>query len=269
MLRGLIDFVLSSHPVSRYLVENFIILIIPMMCIDGVIEGWYRCGLGGYDLNRVWTNPDSTAHSVVWHSKNLIKEISRQRHVEAYIDFHGHSWLHGSFMYGCPNDGNTAFEGCEKILPRIVSVLSDAFSWPKCVFSYPGQRKSCSRIVVRTELGIVHCFTLESSFGGIQGGPSAGVLNDERIWKELGAKIAEGLYHLLLQPATPLRTYAQGNAWPETEARLKELGTVKIVGKSGKKEGENGRKVKRNVVIAKRNRVRVPAVSGGFCGPHK
>jgi hypothetical protein len=254
MLRGLIDYVLSGTPAAKFLVDSYIILIVPMMCIDGVIEGSYRCDLHGYDLNRVWTKPDQIMHSVVWHTKNLIQEIRRQRVVEAYIDFHGHSQMHGTFMYGCPNDGIPAFFGSEKVLPRIMSVLSQAFSWQKCVFSYPNQRKSCSRIVVRTEMDIVHCFTLESSFGGIPNGPMAGILNDERIWLELGGKVIDGLYHLLVQPFTQLRSYAQSNSWPETEARLRELGAVKVTGKKeGDKRSKGGRCIQRT------NKIRLPS----------
>lgn len=33
-----------------------------MLNPDGVINGNYRASLSGYDLNRVWKNPDSTLH---------------------------------------------------------------------------------------------------------------------------------------------------------------------------------------------------------------
>jgi hypothetical protein len=179
-----------------------------MMCIDGVVEGFYRCSLGGYDLNRVWDDPSPTEHPVVYHVKELMREISARQKIDAYIDLHGHSFQHGTFAFGCPNSDQPELRNSEKILPRMLSILSDAFSWPKCVFSYPDVRKSASRIVVRREMNVVHAFTIETSFGGIISGPMAGTLNDERIWRDFGAKVAEGLYHLLGKDVSPLRTFA-------------------------------------------------------------
>lgn len=210
VLHGLIDFLLSDHPAARYLVDKFVIKIIPMLNIDGVVEGNYRIGLSGVDLNRVWTKPDPFLHPVITTTKKLIKDLSINGNISVYIDFHGHSRLNGSFAYGCPND--TDFEikslvNTEKILPRIISFLSDAFSWGSCKFSFPKERKDASRIVIRKEFNVVQSFTIESSFGGIVSGPRSGVLYDELVWKELGAKCGEGVYHLVTKDTSPLAAY--------------------------------------------------------------
>lgn len=248
VMHGLIDFLTSSHPAAELLLENHIVKIIPMTNIDGVIEGYYRIGLAGSDLNRVWMNPNPAIHPVICAIKDLVKDIQEERKIAAYIDFHGHSRLHGTFAYGCPNDkteliiptsdvdthgdlGEEADENShkdqdddllsdlhkesssehlnenepnhlthiEKIYPRMVAYLSDAFSWGNCVFSIPKERKAASRIVMRKEFNIIQSFTVESSFGGIINGPRAGYLYDEIIWKELGAKCGEGLFHLLTE----------------------------------------------------------------------
>ncbi len=47
-----IDFLLGNSPIARVLRENFVFKIIPMLNVDGVLNGNYRCGLGGVDLNR-------------------------------------------------------------------------------------------------------------------------------------------------------------------------------------------------------------------------
>jgi hypothetical protein len=61
--------------------------------------------------------------------------------------------------------------------------------------------------VFRRELGIIQSFTLETSFGGVSDGPRAGALYDEIIWKEIGAKCGEALYHLLIGQESPLSNY--------------------------------------------------------------
>lgn len=286
VMHGVIDFLVSGHPAAQQLLETNIIKIVPMVNIDGVVEGFYRAGIGGTDLNRVWVNPDPSLHPVVCAIKELVSNIQKERKISIYVDFHGHSRLHGTFAYGCPNDiekdnntnfdfilpdndndidndndlnlnfvnndenndnnnnnnneeedddGSTdlynfiisdkkskklntlqthqktesendfknsmdnSFKNIERIFPRMISYLTDAFSWGNCVFSFPKERKAASRIVMRKEFNIVQSFTIESSFGGIANGPRAGILYDESIWKELGTKCAESLFHLLTQ----------------------------------------------------------------------
>ena len=79
--------------------------------------------------------------------------------------------------------------------PRILSYLCDTFSWQHCEFSYPEDRKSAGRIVVRTELNVIQSFTVETSFGGILAGPRAGMLYDQLLWEELGQKCCKALYY--------------------------------------------------------------------------
>lgn len=43
---------------AQKLRDKFIFKLIPMLNPDGVIHGNYRTNLAGYDLNRVWENPD-------------------------------------------------------------------------------------------------------------------------------------------------------------------------------------------------------------------
>lgn len=206
VLHGLIDYLVSDTIGARYLRSNFLIKIVPMVNIDGVIEGFYRISLSGQDLNRVWKNPDPILHPVVTSVKEHIKKISSEREIAVYLDFHGHSRLHGTFAYGCPNDENPSLRGQEKLFPRMLSLLCDAFSWSNCVFSFPVERKAASRIVVRTEVDVVQSFTIETSFGGIVNGARGGFLYNETIWKEIGMKCGETLYHMFLDES-PVRGY--------------------------------------------------------------
>jgi hypothetical protein len=123
------------------------------------------------------------------------------------LDFHGHSRLHGTFAYGCPNDDDPELRDHEKTMPRVLAFLSDAFSWSHCVFSFPKDRKAAGRIVTRLESNVVNSFTIESSFGGICAGPRAGCLYDEILWKELGLKCGVAVYHMLKGQNLPLVSY--------------------------------------------------------------
>ena len=52
MLKGILDFIMEQSSDSKNFLENFVLVIIPMMNPDGVIHGNYRCSLSGVDLNR-------------------------------------------------------------------------------------------------------------------------------------------------------------------------------------------------------------------------
>lgn len=54
IIEYIIDFLLGNSPAARSLRENFVFKIVPMLNIDGVIIGNYRCNLSGADLNRQW-----------------------------------------------------------------------------------------------------------------------------------------------------------------------------------------------------------------------
>jgi hypothetical protein len=116
--------------------------------------------------------------------------------------------MNGTFAYGCPG-----LEGCtkgeEKLFPKIVSILNSGFSFKKCMFSMPQSRLTASRCVARIEMGIQHSFCIESSFAGITNGRLPIVLYDESGWKEVGASIAEGIYHLLTLENSRIRNLAE------------------------------------------------------------
>ena len=213
VLHGLIEYLLSKKPFSQYLLDHFVFKIVPMVNIDGVVEGYYRVGLEGEDLNRVWNKPDPTKHPVVFQTKKLMHEMNRKMGVAAYIDFHGHSREHGTFAYGCPWEESEnlplSMINKEKIFPKILANLCEDFCFEKCVFSIPQKRKDASRCVVRRELGVVNSFTIESSFGGHLGGLWSNTLYNDSTWKEIGEKVGESLYHLLAEPATQVLKSAE------------------------------------------------------------
>lgn len=54
IMEYMIDFLLGNSMLAKILRDNFIFKIVPMLNIDGVIIGNYRCNLTGADLNRQW-----------------------------------------------------------------------------------------------------------------------------------------------------------------------------------------------------------------------
>ena len=114
---------MSDDDVAKYLRNNFVFKIIPMLNPDGVIIGNYRCSLSGLDLNRQWISPDEEYHPEIFHPKKLMTTIFEKdkRNIWIYCDLHGHSKKKNSFFYGCNTSSNGGFLSWTivRLLPRI------------------------------------------------------------------------------------------------------------------------------------------------------
>lgn len=66
MAQGVMRSFLKNNPQIRYLLDNYIIKIFPMINVDGVIYGNFRCDVTGVDLNRRWREPSKIFHPQVF-----------------------------------------------------------------------------------------------------------------------------------------------------------------------------------------------------------
>ncbi|XP_073936288.1 cytosolic carboxypeptidase 6 isoform X4 [Castor canadensis] len=73
--QGIIDFLVSQHPIARVLREHLVFKIAPMLNPDGVYLGNYRCSLMGFDLNRHWLDPSPWVHPTLHGVKQLIIQM--------------------------------------------------------------------------------------------------------------------------------------------------------------------------------------------------
>jgi murein tripeptide amidase MpaA len=72
LIEQITEFLLGNTLEARILRENFIFKIVPMLNIDGVINGNYRCNLAGVDLNRQWIDPSRKLHPTIFNTKYVI-----------------------------------------------------------------------------------------------------------------------------------------------------------------------------------------------------
>uniref|UniRef100_A0A3Q4I8B8 AGBL carboxypeptidase 4 n=1 Tax=Neolamprologus brichardi TaxID=32507 RepID=A0A3Q4I8B8_NEOBR len=128
--QGVIDFLVSQHPVAQILRDHVIFKIVPMLNPDGVYLGNYRCSLMGFDLNRHWQDPSPWAHPTLHAVKQLIVQMNQDPRVslEFYIDVHAHSTMLNGFMYG------NVFEDEERVqrqavFPRLLCQNAPDFSF--------------------------------------------------------------------------------------------------------------------------------------------
>ena len=164
-IKGAIDFLLGDSDEAKYLRDNFVFKIIPMINVDGVICGNTRTSLSGCDLNRRWTNPNIILHPEIFYSKEMIMNFSKKYKIECIVDFHGHFGAFNSFFYGNFKEDNFSFG---KYFPFSCAKKSKVIQFEKSKFKMPKFKNGTGRINLFHELNIENVFTLETSYFGYQ-----------------------------------------------------------------------------------------------------
>ncbi|NWQ76524.1 CBPC4 carboxypeptidase, partial [Columbina picui] len=183
VMKGTLEFLVSSDPIADLLRKCFIFKIIPMLNPDGVINGNHRCSLSGDDLNRQWLTPSSQLHPTIYHAKGLLcylRSIGRAPLV--FCDYHGHSQKKNVFLYGCSIKETLWQAGCTvdtavitedvgyRTLPKILDKVAPAFVMNSCSFLVEKSRESTARVVVWKEVGVLRSYTMESTYCGCSHG---------------------------------------------------------------------------------------------------
>ncbi|XP_071799299.1 cytosolic carboxypeptidase 6-like [Asterias amurensis] len=192
--QGLIDFLLSQHPIARVLRDHVVFKIVPMLNPDGVYLGNYRCSLMGFDLNRHWHEPSPWAHPTLHANKHLLMDMndSNKMDVDFYVDIHAHSTLMNGFMYGNVYDDPVRYEK-QAVFPRLMCANAEDFSMMNTSFNRDAVKAGTGR---RFLGGILDenslCYTLEVSFFCYtMTGGSTLVPYDEEGYMRLGRNLAK------------------------------------------------------------------------------
>ena len=202
MMKGCIDYLLSDAEVARELRRKFVFKIVPMLCPDGVINGNYRCGISGHDMNRRWAKPNPKQHSTIYHAKLMIEEMLQEREVVLFCDLHGHSRKKNVFLYGCDsrfwnpkqNTGRVPEPLAEKMFPMLMQEHSESFSFKNCRFKVQKSKASTSRVVNWQQMGIHNSYTIEASFCGPDTGEYSGIHFDIFQLEKMGKCICLSIF---------------------------------------------------------------------------
>lgn len=132
IMHGTLEFLVGDEDGAKYLRNNFVFKIIPMLNPDGVIIGNYRCSLSCQDLNRQWTACNSKQYPENFASKMMMRKTLESRDILFYCDYHGHSRQKNAFMYGCSNQKADRLK--ERIFPLLFHKNTENFSFNNCNF---------------------------------------------------------------------------------------------------------------------------------------
>ena len=164
-IKGAIDLLLGDSDEAKYLRDNFVFKIVPMINVDGVICGNTRTSLSGCDLNRRWTNPNIILHPEIFYTKEMIMNFSKKFKIDCIVDFHGHFGAFNSFFYGNYKEDNFSFG---KYFPFSCAKKSNVIQFEKSKFKMPKYKKGTGRINLFRELNVENVLTLETSYFGYQ-----------------------------------------------------------------------------------------------------
>lgn len=202
MMRGVLEFLVSEGAEARALRERFVFRVVPMVNVDGVVHGNYRCSLAGCDLNRRYKNPSKVLHPEIWAVKRAARQFARERSLALYCDLHGHSRRKNIFMYG---NHNASAPEQPRLFPFILSKLLSYFSFEASRFAVQRSKESTARITMWRELKIPAIYTMEASFCGADRGPLAGAHFSPDHLQECGRKLCEALILYCNVEVPPLR----------------------------------------------------------------
>ena len=193
-IKGAIEFLMGESDEAKYLRDNFIFKIIPMINVDGVIQGNTRTSIAGCDLNRRWKNPNEFFHPEIYYAKEMVKEFSNKRKIRCIVDFHGHFGAFNSFFYGNHRKDNFSYG---KFFPFTCAKKSKVISFEKSGFSMPKYKKGTGRINLFQEFNIDNVVTLETSLFGCNTKDYSNQYFNIETLKEIGRDICVGIlyYH--------------------------------------------------------------------------
>ena len=125
----------------------------------------------------------------MFHTKALIKQMQAERELFLFCDLHGHSRKKNMFMYGNCNKNDTHVK--EKIFPFLLEKAADIFNFSDCAFAVQKSKESTARVVGWKELGIMNCYTLESTFCGSDFGKYQDLHFNTNMLQSIGPKFCE------------------------------------------------------------------------------
>jgi len=90
-MHGTLEYLVKEEDGAKYLRDNFVFEIVPILNPNFVIVGNQRCSLSSLDLNRQWINPSRKVCPENHAAKVIIHKTQDSRDILFYCDYHGHS----------------------------------------------------------------------------------------------------------------------------------------------------------------------------------
>jgi hypothetical protein len=196
-MEGFIRTLFASGKDGGRLLKRFSFLILPMFNVDGVICGYYRPTLTGYDMNRSWMAPNRRQNPVEFEVLSLLDRMSRSRQIVFFLDFHGHSAQCNAFTYGVW-DEMIAYNAYTILFPKLMARATSLFDEAECQSLAPTAFPATMRVALHHRYEIPFAYTLEMSFGGIDIGSKTKTQMTPMCYRDIGAATVKSIAAMLL-----------------------------------------------------------------------
>ncbi|XP_025833331.1 cytosolic carboxypeptidase 6 [Agrilus planipennis] len=166
--QGLMEILVSAHPLASILRENVVFKIVPMLNPDGVFVGNFRSSYMGFDLNRSWHLATPWCHPTIRAVLDMLLDIDKSDNfqLDLVLDLHAHTSLKGCFIYGNSYEDVYRFER-HIVFPKILASLCDDYMSSNTMFNSDINKIGTSRRFLCSVLSErVNCYTFEVSVYG-------------------------------------------------------------------------------------------------------
>ncbi|XP_059468495.1 cytosolic carboxypeptidase 6 [Neocloeon triangulifer] len=191
--QGLIDFLISSHPIALALREYVVFHVVPMLNPDGVYLGNYRSSVMGCDLNRTWHQSSPWSHPALHTLLQMLQELDNDKNVnlDFVIDLHAHSSLLGAFIYGNTYEDVYRYER-HIVYQKLLAQNAEDFCQANTMYNRDSSKAGTARRYICSLLkDSVNCYTLEVSLYGYQRSNDQGIVPyNEDAYLRLGRNVA-------------------------------------------------------------------------------
>ncbi|XP_023290515.1 cytosolic carboxypeptidase 6 [Orussus abietinus] len=176
--QGLVDFLVSAHPIARVLRDYVVFKIVPMLNPDGVFLGNSRSTLTGTDLNRSWNRISEWAHPTLAATRTLLEALDRDSAspLDCVLDIHAHANATGAFVYGNAYDDVYRYER-HVVLPKILAQLAEDYEAGYTMYNQdPRKAGTARRFLCQLLSERVNCYTVHVSMYGYARKGAPGIL---------------------------------------------------------------------------------------------
>ncbi|CAD6204805.1 GSCOCG00002990001-RA-CDS [Cotesia congregata] len=166
--QGLMDFLVSAHPIAQVLRDYVVFKIVPMLNPDGVFLGNYRSTLMGVDLNRAWNRISEWIHPTLFATRTLLEGLDKNANapLDCVIDLHAHTNANGLFVYGNTYDDVYRYER-HIVLPKLLAQHTEDYNPDNTMYNQDPHKAGTARRFLCSILSEhVNCYTIQVSMYG-------------------------------------------------------------------------------------------------------
>jgi hypothetical protein len=169
-----------------------------MVNIDGVICGFQRSSLTGYDMNRSWVAPTPRRNPVEFAIVQLLDRLAKCRKLVFLLDYHGHTSQANAFTYGVANPTVRGNE-LQALFPMEMARQTSVFDIDGGGALPPTVYTATMRVALHHRYRIPFAYTLEMSYGALDIGPRAWTQLTPDAYREIGEATVRALEVVLLE----------------------------------------------------------------------